>query len=576
MGSYEKEQERLNRLMQECLESSDEEEPPFDQCEDGEEDAVELQVHETDSEQDISDDDENILPEHVGPFFLGKDQITKWRKHCPPKNVRTRSENLVSHLPGPKGIAKSLKTPLAIWQCFFPANMLQIIVENTNKHIQASQDRYSRERDAKTTNVIEIKALIGLLYMAGVLKSSRLNAEDLWRVDGTGVEIFRLTMSLQRFRFLLQHLRFDDLETREARRAVDRLAPIRVMFDMFVQNCESAFTPFQYVTIDEKLEAFRGRCIFRQYIPNKPNKYGIKIYALCDPKVFYTCKMEVYVGKQPPGVWEVNNSPEAVVERMCEPIRGTGRNVTTDNWFTSFKLIENLRKNFKLTLLGTVRKNKREIPIEFSRPINRPEKSSMFAFHENCTLLSYIPKKGKNVLLMSSLHRDDIIDSETGKPDIIVNYNQTKGGVDTVDKLCAAYNCARGARRWPMVIFYSMLNVAGINSLVIFKANDIDANLLRRDFLRKLAFELLSEQIRIRSTLSNTPKSIKFRIREILGIEPVEQPPEPPANQRGRCAMCDRKKNRPTRYFCKKCYTYVCLEHALIICPECFETAHWE
>lgn len=585
MASYEAEQARLCRLMQECLESSDEEEPPFDQCEEGEEDAVEVQGHETDSEQDISDgdgdghgdgDDENNSPERVGPFFFGKDQVTKWRKHCPPKNVRTRSENIVINLPGPKGIAKSLKTPLSIWQGFFPANMLQIIVDNTNKHIQASQHRYSRERDARTTDVTEIKALIGLLYMAGILKSGRLNAEDLWGVDGTGVEIFRLTMSLQRFRFLLQHLRFDDLQTREARRALDRLAPIRDLFDMFVQNCGAAFTPFQYVTIDEKLEAFRGRCVFRQYIPNKPNKYGIKIFALCDPKVFYTCKMEVYVGKQPPGPWEVNNSAEAVVERMCEPIRGTGRNVTTDNWFTSFKLIEKLKKNFNLTLLGTVRKNKRELPIEFSRPVKRPEKSSMFAFHENCTLVSYIPKKGKNVLLMSSLHRDDIIDSETGKPDMIVNYNQTKGGVDTVDKLCAAYNCARGTRRWPMVIFYSMLNVAGINSLVIFKANNIDANVLRRDFLRKLAFELLNDQLRIRSTLSNIPRSMKFRIREILGIEPIEQAPEPPANQRGRCAMCDRKKNRPSRYFCKKCHIYVCLEHALIICPECFETANWE
>lgn len=30
---------------------------------------------------------------------------------------------------------------------------------------------------------------------------------------------------------------------------------------------------------------------FRQYISNKPNKYEIKIYALCDLKVFYTSNM---------------------------------------------------------------------------------------------------------------------------------------------------------------------------------------------------------------------------------------------------------------------------------------------
>ena len=29
-----------------------------------------------------------------------------------------------------------------------------------------------------------------------------MNVDDLWNIDGTGVEIFRLAMSLHRFRFL--------------------------------------------------------------------------------------------------------------------------------------------------------------------------------------------------------------------------------------------------------------------------------------------------------------------------------------------------------------------------------------
>jgi hypothetical protein len=60
-------------------------------------------------------------------------------------------------------------------------------------------------------------ACIGLLYMAGAFKSNRQNLEDLWADDETGVEFFRLTMSLKRFRFILQCLRFDDRATRKAR-----------------------------------------------------------------------------------------------------------------------------------------------------------------------------------------------------------------------------------------------------------------------------------------------------------------------------------------------------------------------
>lgn len=79
--------------------------------------------------------------------------------------------------------------------------------------------------------------------------------------------------------------------------------------------------------------------------------------------------------------------------------------------------------------------------------------------------MSYIPCKNKNVLLLSTIHlEEDSIDEATGKPEIILDYNKIKGGVDVLDKLCAAYDCARAPSRRHMVIFYSSLNVSAINS----------------------------------------------------------------------------------------------------------------
>jgi hypothetical protein len=69
--------------------------------------------------------------------------------------------------------------------------------------------------------------------MAGVFKSSRQNMDDLWANDENGMEIFRSTMSLQHFRFLLQCLSFDDRTTRTARSEVEKLAPIRQFFELF-------------------------------------------------------------------------------------------------------------------------------------------------------------------------------------------------------------------------------------------------------------------------------------------------------------------------------------------------------
>ncbi|KAJ8971361.1 hypothetical protein NQ314_000742 [Rhamnusium bicolor] len=202
-------------------------------------------------------------------------------------------------------------------------------------------------------------------------------------------------------------------------------------------------------------------------IHTKPSKYGIKIYALSDAKMYYTAILEVYVGTQPEGPFSVSNSALALVDRLCQPIRGIGRNLTTDNFFTSLELAELLLSQ-KITTVGTIRKNKRALPPEFVNGKNRPVATSMFAYRDNCTLVSYIPKKGKNVLLISTMHDDDSISEVTGKPEIVIDYNCTKGGVDTVDQLCANYNCARNARRWPMVIFYSLLNTSAINSEIMF------------------------------------------------------------------------------------------------------------
>ena len=97
-----------------------------------------------------------------------------------------------------------------------------------------------------------------------------------------------------------------------------------------------------------------------------------------------------------------------------------------------------------LTVVGTVRKNKREISAAFITDRGRDRNTSLFGLQEQCTLLSYVPKVNNVVLLLASMHNDDKIDVSTGdaqKPEMITFYNKTKGVVDVVDKLCASYTC---------------------------------------------------------------------------------------------------------------------------------------
>lgn len=139
--------------------------------------------------------------------------------------------------------------------------------------------------------------------------------------------------------------------------------------------------------------------------------------------------------------------PSYYVRKLCEPIYHRERNVTCDNWFTSIPICDKLNEVYGLTLLGTVQKNKREVPQNFKcDPKNNT--SAQFAFSDdNKTLPSYNHEK-KIVLFLSSLPYNAYVDPETAKPEIVVIYNKTKGGLNSFDKKCHEYTTARMTSRW--------------------------------------------------------------------------------------------------------------------------------
>ena len=288
---------------------------------------------------------------------------------------------------------------------------------------------------------ISIKAYFGLLLLAGVYKSHGEALENLWD-DLKGRPIFRATMTLRRFQNIGRVIRFDKKSDRAERRQRDKLAPIRHFWDRWECNLRKLYNPGACTTVDEQLVTYRGRCPFKQYIPSKPGKYGIKIWALCDAESNYAWSLQVYIGR------DRNCGPEKeqgrrVVMDLVKDLKG--RNVTCDNFFTSHELgIELLKK--KLTMVGTVRKNKTFLPPKIKDLKGKPEKFSQFLFDHknNTTIVSYVPKK---IVLLSTLHHTPEIVGETKKPEIIQFYNGTKTGVDTLDQMIRNYTCKRRTNR---------------------------------------------------------------------------------------------------------------------------------
>lgn len=571
----EKELEKIRQLLQEV---SDDDCNIFDDSSNSESDICEPAYRNSDTEpSDISDTEKSTSSddEDDEQFMIGKDKKTKWRKSVITKNVRTRVQNIVIHLPGPKFIAKQMKSPLDCFNLLVNDVILNLITDCTNIYIRKVQYKYKNKSLCRLTDVVEIQAVIGLLIIAGSFRASKENLVDLWAVDGTGIDIFHATMSMDRFLFLMRCLRFDDINDRAQRKELDKLAPVRELFTIFVQNCQNAYTISEYSTIDEQLVAFRGKCPFRQYIPSKPAKYGIKIQTLCDARTWYVLSMEIYAGKQPVGPYELSNAAKDVVHRLTEPIENTGRNITLDNWFTSIPLAEELLQK-KLTLVGTLRKNKPQLPRELIDIKKRILYSTIFAYNNQITALSYVPKKGKNVVLISTMHSNsNDIDSTTGdakKPEIISFYNTTKGGVDTVDKMCGTYTVGRRCKRWPLVIFFRILDIAGINSQVIFVSNNPETKTVRRLFLRGLGLDLLKLQVSKRVTTKTVPRSLRLEAAKYANL-PVEKLKQSSSQNRssGRCIVCPRNKDKKTKCSCYKCNNFMCQNHMKLICESCLE-----
>lgn len=100
-------------------------------------------------------------------------------------------------------------------------------------------------------------------------------------------------------------------------------------------------------------------------------------------------------------------------------------------------------------------------------------------------------KKKKVILVLSSMQDDNVTDEGKGKSNQIMDYNTTKGGVDSVDLMCAKCSSSRNTSRWTMVIFFCLLDLTAINSYTIFRANNSDFTIVRRMYTFNLVLGLM-------------------------------------------------------------------------------------
>ena len=160
------------------------------------------------------------------------------------------------------------------------------------------------------------------------------------------------------------------------------------------------------------------------------------------------------------------------------------------------------------------------------------------------TLTVYAPKRKKTVFVLSSMHSMiQAQDTTKKKPNTITLYNTTKCGVDVMDQMVREYTVRTGTRRWPVAVFYNMIDIAALNAHILYQLCTKRQE-RRVDFLLELAKELAQTFV----TEKNAQRQQFFQ----------RQPSSPELGKRAKCqTKLTCNGNRATKR-CVDCYKYTC------------------
>ncbi|XP_069162589.1 piggyBac transposable element-derived protein 4-like [Procambarus clarkii] len=113
----------------------------------------------------------------------------------------------------------------------------------------------------------------------GAAHGSR-KAAGYWSKDNAvPTPLFGKYMSRDRFLLILRCLHFAN---NADERQNDRLWRVRHVLNGLIGKFRDYYVPARKVVIDESLVLFKGCAAFKQYIPSKRHRFGLKFFVLCD------------------------------------------------------------------------------------------------------------------------------------------------------------------------------------------------------------------------------------------------------------------------------------------------------
>ena len=177
----------------------------------------------------------------------------------------------------------------------------------------------------------------------------------------------------------------------------DPLFKIRAIFDHIRKVCQSV-EPTEHQSVDEMMIPFKGRLSFKQYMPKKPTKWGIKVFCRCsitgivhDMIVYCGSDTAKFLGNPE----NSNSSVENIVIELVKSLPKTANlKLYFDNYFTTLKLMLLLHEKFQIHATGTIRTNRlKKCPLESEanlRSQGRGSTDAVVDLNSNITVVRWL------------------------------------------------------------------------------------------------------------------------------------------------------------------------------------------
>ncbi len=447
---------------------------------------------------------------------------------------------------------------------FVPRRLINEMVTATNQYATGPKfGNYRSVWERTTTN--ELTAWLGLKIFMGVVQQG--DTDGYWS-EKTLVPFVSNAMTRDRFQLIQYRLHITAEVVLGQDNIWSKLLPLR---DSVLQGCKTSFVPFEHITVDEQMCAFKGVHQAKQYLPSKPVRFGFKLFVSACADTAFILNFDIYPGALNATATGKSYKPEDIVMRLVDQWLGVGRVVVTDSYYTSLSLAKRLWEN-KTRFCGTVRKGRVGLPSQMNSPKlarghsvsfqQSPFVATAWGDRSTVRLLSSGRAATNNGKVRRWCKGGTLYEYDAPPP--LILYSRYMRGVDRADQYLEYFRPKGKSQRWWMVLALHLINIAVHNAYVLYRNNSNNLPISNRDFRLSLATELVDG----------------YRGHKIVGRPKKRKRAAKESSQHYPCKrwsrQCCRNCGSKTREARSGCVTiYGCEQCNIPLCPvPCFKEYH--